>query len=317
MRHHRQQVGLRLLIHTLLPEPREIARAFQQFLLALLLGGDDAVRSRQRRRDVGPARQLAAVLPGEVEQHRQHLRGQLDRDRIDEIEHLVDRQIVETARRALADVDRKLVEIGRREHRRHGLALRGVARLVHGDETLASEVRRNVADGDAAERRRRREHLMVGVDRHDVVVARHRPVRAEHRVLAVVDRVFLAQAVEIRPVRVGAEQLGMAGIELGKRQRISALARGVLAGPGVQIDRSVHERLPSCPSRIGSGGRPCWRELQPVGNAPARASLALLAALHRGCFRTRYGTVSFLVTSASPRVMACLELALSRRRPRP
>ena len=236
---------------------------------------------------------------------------------VDEIEDFVDRHIVEAARRALADVDRKLVEIGRREHRRHGLALRGVARLVHGDETLAPEIRRDVADGDAAERGRRREHLMIGVDGHDVVVARHRPVRAEHRLLAVVDRVFLAQPVEIRPVRVGAEQLGMAGIELLERQRKRAFARGVLAGRGVQIDRSVHERLPYLPFQIRSGGRPCWRELHPVGNAPARASLALLAASHR---RGLLVLIRYRIISRDKRGntgYGWCQLALSRRRPRP
>jgi hypothetical protein len=41
---------------------------------------------------------------------------------------------------AFADVDGQLVEMGRREHRRHRLALRAVARLVHGDEALAPQV---------------------------------------------------------------------------------------------------------------------------------------------------------------------------------
>ena len=143
VRHHRQQVALRRLVDALLPEPREIARAFQQLGLPLLLGRDQAAGAGNRGCDVGPARQLAAVLPGEVEQHRQHLRGQLDRDacrpsRTPRCAGRLSRQLG----RALADVDRELVEMGRREHRRHGLALRGVARLVHGDEALAAQVRR-------------------------------------------------------------------------------------------------------------------------------------------------------------------------------
>ena len=94
-----------------------------------------------------------------------------------------------------------------------------------------------VADGDAAERRRRREHRMVGLDVHDVVVFGHRPVRPEHAVLAVMDRVFLAQPVEIRPERIGAKQFGIAGIELLERDRIGPLARGLLLGI-LERDRS-------------------------------------------------------------------------------
>ena len=70
VRHHRQQVALRRLIDPLLPEFCEISGAFHQFGLARVLGRDDAVRTRQRGCHIGPARQFAAILPGEVEQHR-------------------------------------------------------------------------------------------------------------------------------------------------------------------------------------------------------------------------------------------------------
>jgi hypothetical protein len=48
----------------------------------------------------------------------------------------------------------------------------------------------DVADGDAAERRRRREHRMIGLDVHDVVVFGDRPIRPEHAVLAVMHGIF-------------------------------------------------------------------------------------------------------------------------------
>ena len=134
----------------------------------------------------------------------------------------------------------------RREHRRHRLALRGVARLVHGDEAFAAQVRRDVADGDAAKRRRRREHRVVGLDVHDVVVFGHRPIRPEHAVLAVVHRVFPAQPVEIRPERVGLEQLRIADVEIAERNRLSPFARGQLMGISGEIDGSVHGHLPDC-----------------------------------------------------------------------
>ena len=142
VRHHRQQVALRRLVDALVPELGEIARAFHQLGLPLVFGRDQAAGAGNRGGDVGPARQLAAVLPGEVEQHREHLRGQLDRDAVDPVEHFVPRQVVEAFGRALADVDRELVEMGRREHRRHGLALRRVPRLVHRDEALAAQIGR-------------------------------------------------------------------------------------------------------------------------------------------------------------------------------
>ncbi len=69
MRHHRQQVALRRLADALVPEPREIAGAFYQFGLTLVFSGDHAARAGQGCGNIGPARQLAAVLPRKVEQH--------------------------------------------------------------------------------------------------------------------------------------------------------------------------------------------------------------------------------------------------------
>src|ERR1700676_153486 len=134
--------------------------------------------------------------------------------------------------------------MGRCEHRRDGLALRAVARLIHGDEAFAPKIGWDVADGYAAEGSRRREHRMIGLDLHDVVVSCHRPVWPEHAVLAVVHWVFLAQPVEIRPERIGAKQFGIAGIELLKRYRIGALARRLLVDILSAIDRPVHRGTP-------------------------------------------------------------------------
>ena len=85
---------------------------------------------------------------------------------------------------------------------------------------------------------------MVGIDRHDVVVLGHRPVRAEHAVLAVVDRVFLAQPLEVGPELVSFEQFGIADVEFVERHRIGALARRV-----DRFRRAVHDRNSS--SKIG------------------------------------------------------------------
>src|SRR3979409_250257 len=60
-------------------------------------------------------------------------------------------------------------------------------------------------------------------------------------------RVFPAQPVEIRPERIGAKQFGIAGIELLKRDRLGALARGLLVGILNEIDRPMHGQAPYCP----------------------------------------------------------------------
>ena len=59
-------------------------------------------------------------------------------------------------------------------------------------------------------------------------------------------RLFPAQPVEIRPERVGLEQLRMADVEIGERNRLRAFMRIPLMGIGGEIDGSVHVHLPDC-----------------------------------------------------------------------
>ncbi len=73
------------------------------------------------------------------------------------------------------------------------------------------------ADRDAAFFRRI--DLVIGVDFLDVRVPRHRPVRTVEAVLAVVHRIFAAQAGEIRPPAVVAVQFGAADVDVGERGR--------------------------------------------------------------------------------------------------
>ena len=103
MRHHRDQIALGLRVDALVPQPGEIGRAFQQLLALLLLGFDDAAGRGDGGRHVRPARELAPLLEREVEQGRQHLRGELDRDAVDPVEGLAARQLVEDLARTLAD----------------------------------------------------------------------------------------------------------------------------------------------------------------------------------------------------------------------
>src|ERR1700686_4542978 len=120
---------------------------------------------------------------------------------------------------------------------------------------------------------------MVGLDVHDVVVFCHRPVRPEHAVLAIVPRGFLAQPVEIRPERIRPEQLGMADVDIFKRNGIGLVPCRALTGIAGGIDGSVHRASP--------GGPPPWlapearllSELHPVARARARESLPHLAPI--------------------------------------
>ena len=84
---------------------------------------------------------------------------------------------------------------------------------------------------------------------HDVVVFGDRPIRPEHAVLAVMHRVFLAQPVEIRPERIGAEQFGIAGDRTASSGIDQARSRAAFwRESAVEIDRSVHRASPGCAS---------------------------------------------------------------------
>ena len=225
MGHHRQQVVARRRVDALVPEFGEIGVALVHLLAPLLRRVHDAAFG-QRGRDVGPARQLAAFLPGKVEQRRQHLRGQFDRDALDEVEGLVARQVVQHFLRALADQFCQFIQMRRREHRRHRLALCRVPRLIHRDEARIVVARRHVADRDAAERGVGGEDAVVGVDMHDVVVLGDRPIGLDRRIGAVMHRLFLAQPLEPGPQRVVLEQSWRTGMKILQRRRIGLFARG-------------------------------------------------------------------------------------------
>ncbi len=225
VRHHRDEVAARRLVHTLVPEPREILQALQQLGLPLVFRFDQRPLHRQRRRDVRPVGEFAPFLEREIEQRRQHLRRQFDRHAIDPVERLANGQRIQDLRRALADDRFHQRQIAGRDDRAHRLALHVVLRRVHGDERRPAHVRPRVADRDAAERRFRREHLVVRIDRHDVLILRHRPIRPELALPAPMHGIFRPQALEVGPMRVRAEQLRIAGVQVGKRRRISVPPR--------------------------------------------------------------------------------------------
>ncbi len=180
----------------------------------------------------------------EIEQGGEHLRGQLDRDPLHPVEGLVARQVVEDGGGALADQHGELVEMRRREHRLHGLALRTVLRLVHGDEARPVVVLADVAERDAAEPYVGGEDRRVGVDMHDVAILGHRPVAAHRAGGAEVHRLLVAQPLEIGPQRIGTEQLGMAGMKFRERRRVGLFAGGAQPFVAGGSDRPVHWSSP-------------------------------------------------------------------------
>ena len=133
MDHAAEQIGRFGRFQPLVPELLEIGAHFihvHQPLVAAFLGAE----LLHIARPVGPEGQLAAVFPRKIEQDGKHLRGQLDRDFIDPVKRLADRQIVENFRRAAADILSHPHHFGRGEGRRDHAALLGMFGPVHGDE---------------------------------------------------------------------------------------------------------------------------------------------------------------------------------------
>ena len=94
-------------------------------------------------------------------------------------------------------------------------ALVVVLRAIHGDEHRQGEVFVLVHDRDA---RLGAEQLVVLVHLANQVVVGDRPVGPEHAVLAVVNRGFVAQALERRPMLIGLEVARAGYVDLLQRQ---------------------------------------------------------------------------------------------------
>ncbi|MEL0155288.1 hypothetical protein [Sphingopyxis sp.] len=66
---------------------------------------------------------------------------------------------------------------------------------------------------------------MIGVDRHDVVEFRHRPIGAELTIPTVMDGIFCAQPLEIGPMAVGTPEFGIADVDVFQSDRRGAIMR--------------------------------------------------------------------------------------------
>ena len=245
-------------VDALIPQIHEIAEALAKDRLALFFAFDDSPRSGNGDRNVRPVAQLAPVLEGKVEQGRQHLAGELDRDLVDPVEGLAARQAIERVAHPLADQALEIGQIFRRDDRLHHLALHVVLRRVHGDEHRQFELAIPVAQDDPPERRTRREPSMVRLEGDDVLVPGHGPVGSERACRAVVDRRLAPQPAEVGLPDVLLVQSGVADVErierhgFGKRRVIDRLQG---APSGIVRDQS-HWLAPPDGRPLGLARRP-------------------------------------------------------------
>ena len=250
MGHERHQVAGRRPGRALVPNLGEPGQAFQQLRPPLVLRLHDAAPG-DCGRDVGPAGEAPPLLQREVEQGREQLRRQLDRDVLDPVELLADRQRVQNRGCAFADQHLKPCEVVAGDDRVDRLALRVVLRRVHGDEHRQGEIGLLVAQGDAAVHDVGRERVVIRLDLHDVAVFADRPVRPELAGRAVVHGRLAPQPGEIRPHHIVLEQLPPARIEILQRHRPRVLIEHGIA----RRNDLVHENLPFFTWTLARAGR--------------------------------------------------------------
>src|SRR5208337_110517 len=97
------EVGTRLRVDALIPQIGEISETFAENLLALLFAFYESARDGNGGAAIRPVAELSPVLEREVEQRRQHLHGQLNRDLVDPVERFAARQTIERLPHATAD----------------------------------------------------------------------------------------------------------------------------------------------------------------------------------------------------------------------
>ncbi len=249
MRQHREQIEFGRLARSLGVQRGHVLRHAPQFLEALLLGMHRRVgRVDIADRHIGPIGQFAPLLPREVEQSRQHHRGQLDGDAIHPVERLVARQLIQNAGRPRADRRLHVAEIVGGDDRANHLALFAVPGRVHTDEAGAGEFLRLVLDLDAASARIRGIHPVVRLDFHDVPVLRHRPIGAVRAVGTPVHRILAPQPREIRPHCIALVEFRPANIDRLQRHR-----------PGVARRIVTDQRFHCAGSRLWRGQVRCRR----------------------------------------------------------
>ena len=227
----RDQIVFRCRFLALFKHRLEDGLAFEQLVLALLPAVDETI-ARRRRDDVGPACQTAALLQRKIEQRREHQGRQLDRDTIDPVECLANREAIQDILRPLADQRFKLLKILGRDRRAYHLAMNIVTRGIHAEEirhvepVLRRRVQGRVIKDETADACVRRKDLVVRVDGDAVVEAGDRPECAVGALRAVMHRGLIAQALEIRMHGLTNIKIDLADIDLIDRERAGDLFVG-------------------------------------------------------------------------------------------
>ena len=160
---------------TLLPQPHEIFDTFHQFGAALVFALNNT-GFWTGSCHIRPAGQLAAIVKREIEQSGQHHGGQLNRYRIDPVKFFIDRHGVQQVLRALANECRHFRQAHGRNNRCHGFALHIMLGLIHGNKHRQFKISRRIGQNNG---RLGRKTLMVCIDRHNILIAGHRPIWAD------------------------------------------------------------------------------------------------------------------------------------------
>ena len=226
MGEHRDHVEARVFA-PFLEEPIEVVDALHDLVSEPLPARRNVAGAGlgNRRDQIGPLGEQAAVFEREIEQGGEHERGELDRHGVDPVEGLAFRQRVEHIDRAFANQIFEISEAARSRDAAHGLALIGLVRRVHGDEGI--EGNRVVGQGRAGRDRerdalRRGEGLPVALDIADVLPGRDRPVPAGGTHLVEVHGILGPQSSEMLLPAVLAEQVRVERIDLVDRELFGA-----------------------------------------------------------------------------------------------
>src|SRR3954454_12393359 len=153
------------------------------------------------------------------------------------------------------------------------------------------------------------------LDMHDVVVLGHRPVFADCRRAcgAVMHGFFFAQPLEIRPDRIGAEKLGIAGMEIRKRHGVSSRARVAqpLGGGDGLFDVGHALTLRRCRSGINSAMSP--KRTRRYSMFPDRLTQGYRAFLDRrfASERSRYEMLAESGQKPEIMVIGCIDSRVS------
>ena len=194
MDHHRDEVALRRLAHPVHPQRLEILRHLAQDFPARIVQFTGQAQFHVAS-PVRPEGQEAAVFPRKAEQDCQHARGQFDRNLVDPVKLLAERQRIERCGRAGAHFLGHLLDLAGGKGRCNRAALAGMFGPVHGNEhgqaalcqLFFGHVLGRFADRDAAVLPRRGIEFRQGLDMLDRLGADDVPVRPIGRFGHVID----------------------------------------------------------------------------------------------------------------------------------